>query len=84
MLTKTKLVVAAALVLGTASAALANDSGENNMGGYVLPGSLDGVNPAYHAGIFGNAATARSYGFVQSAHGWIVAPNQTAREQANQ
>jgi hypothetical protein len=48
MLTKTKLVVAAALVLGTASAALANDSGENTMGGYVLPGSLDGVNPAYH------------------------------------
>jgi hypothetical protein len=39
MLTKTKLVLAAALMLGTASAASA---------GYVLPGSMDGVNPAYH------------------------------------
>jgi hypothetical protein len=45
---------------------------------------MDGVNPAYHPGIFGNAATARSYGFVQSAHGWTAAPSQTAREQANQ
>jgi hypothetical protein len=40
MLTKMKLALAAALVLGTASTALA--------GGYVLPGSMDGVNPAYH------------------------------------
>ena len=38
-LTKMKLAVAAALVLGTASSAFA---------GYVLPGSMDGVNPAYH------------------------------------
>jgi hypothetical protein len=83
MLTKTKIVLAALLMLGTASVALA-DGNTNNSGGSVVPGSLDGVNPAYHPGIFGNAATARSYGFVQSAHGWIVAPNQTAREQANQ
>jgi hypothetical protein len=40
MLTKTKLALAAFLVLGTASTALA--------GGYVLPGSMDGVNPAFH------------------------------------
>jgi hypothetical protein len=39
MLAKTKIVLAAALMLGTASAALA---------GSVLPGSMDGVNPAYH------------------------------------
>jgi len=39
MLTKTKIVLAAALMLGTASAALA---------GSVMPGSMDGVNPAYH------------------------------------
>ena len=32
MLTKTKIAVAAALILGTASAALAGDSGENNPG----------------------------------------------------
>jgi hypothetical protein len=40
MSTKIKLVLAAALVFGTASAALA--------GGYVVPGSTAGVNPAYH------------------------------------
>jgi hypothetical protein len=40
MFTKIKLAFAAAIVLGTASTALA--------GGYVLPGSMDGVNPAYH------------------------------------
>jgi hypothetical protein len=40
MLTKTKIVLAAALILGTASGALAR--------GYVVPGSMDGVNPAYH------------------------------------
>ena len=39
MLTKTKIVLVAALMVGTASAALA---------GSVMPGSMDGVNPAYH------------------------------------
>jgi hypothetical protein len=73
MLTKTKIALATALIIGTASAALANDSGENNMGGFVMPGSLDGVNPAYHPGIFGNPAVARSYGFVKSRDGnWHV------------
>jgi hypothetical protein len=38
-----------------------------------MPGSLDGVNPAYHPDIFGNAATAAAYGFVQSRDGnWHV------------
>jgi len=38
-----------------------------------VPGSLDGVNPAYHPDIFGNAATAYAYGFVQSPNGtWHV------------
>jgi hypothetical protein len=75
MLTKTKIALAAALIIGTASAALANDSGENNQGGFVMPGSLDGVNPAYHPGIFGNPAVARSYGFEKSRDGtWYVRP----------
>jgi hypothetical protein len=39
MLTKTKIVLVAALMFSTTSAALA---------GYVVPGSMDGVNPAYH------------------------------------
>src|SRR5580704_15032007 len=46
MLNKTKIALAAALVLGTASTALA--------GGYVLPGSTAGVNPAYHPRWFPN------------------------------
>jgi hypothetical protein len=73
MLTKTKIALATALIIGTASAALANDSGENNQGGFVMPGSLDGVNPAYHPGIFGNPAVAKSYGFEKSRDGtWHV------------
>ena len=73
MLTKTKIALVAALILGTASAALAGDNNSEPSGGYVLPGSLDGVNPADHPGIFRNPATARSYGFVQSSDGtWHV------------
>jgi hypothetical protein len=79
MLTKTKIAFAAALILGSlGSAALADQS--DVRGGSVVPGSLDGVNPAYHPGIFRNADTAKAYGFVQTQHGWAVAP----REQANQ
>jgi hypothetical protein len=76
MLTKTKIALATALVLGTASAALAGDSNSDPGGGYVVPGSLDGVNPAHHPGIFGNPATAKAYGFVQSSDGtWHVQAN---------
>jgi hypothetical protein len=72
MLTRTKIAIAALLTLGTASAALAGDQTEER-GGYVMPGSLDGVNPAYHRGIFGNPAVARSYGFEKSRDGtWHV------------
>jgi hypothetical protein len=77
MLTKTKIALATALIIGTASAALAGDSSSEPSGGYVVPGSMDGVNPAYHPGIFGNAATAKAYGFVQTQHGWTASP--TAR-----
>ena len=71
MLTKTKIAFAAALILGSlGSAALADQS--DISGGSVVPGSMDGVNPAYHPGIFGNAAAAKAYGFV-------VSPKQTHR-----
>lgn len=72
MLNKTKIALAAALILGAlGSAAVAGQSDES--GGYVMPGSLDGVNPAYHPGIFGNPAVARSYGFEKSRNGtWHV------------
>jgi hypothetical protein len=48
MLNRTKIAVAAAIVLSTASAAMAADSGENDKGGAVMPGSSVGVNPADH------------------------------------
>jgi hypothetical protein len=50
MLTKTKLALAAILVLGAGSLAQAGEEndGGNETGGYVLPGSMDGVNPVYH------------------------------------
>ena len=81
MLTKTKVALAAALIIGPASAALACDSSSEPSGGYVVPGSMDGVNPAYHRGIFGNPNTAKAYGFVQTQHGWVASP--TAHEQTN-
>ena len=66
MITKTKIALAIVLaVLGTASSALAES--DRDSGGYVLPGSMDGVNPVDHPRIFGNPATAEAYGFVPPA-----------------
>jgi len=71
MLTKTKLVLAAALILGTASAALASQSGIDT--GAVLPGN-GGANPAYHPKWFPNYARThdarKAYGFVRPSHQW--------------
>ena len=68
MLTKTKVVLAAALILGTASAALASQSGVDR--GAVLPGN-GGANPAYHPEWFSNRANtntgSKDYGFVAPA-----------------
>jgi len=70
MLNKTKTVLVAALIAVSATAALANDSGENDQGGYVVPGSTDGVNPAYHPDLFPNyprsSEANRAYGYVPS------------------
>jgi hypothetical protein len=72
------LAVTTALgVLGTSSAAWSYcpDRGPH-CGGFVIPCSLDGVNPAYHPGIFGNLAVARAYGFIRSRDGtWHVENN---------
>ena len=68
------LAITAVGVLSTASAALAK--GGRHTSGNVRPCSLDGVNPVYHPQIFGNAATALSFGFVKSLDGtWQVVPN---------
>jgi hypothetical protein len=70
MLAETKIALAAALVFAAASPALAK--GRANPGGSVRPCSLDGVNPVHHPQIFGNAASAREFGFVRSDHTWRV------------
>jgi hypothetical protein len=66
-------------VLGPASTAWAQSGGYDYeyYGGFVKPCSLDGVNPAYHPDIFGNAAFARAvYGFVRGRDGaWRVVAN---------
>ena len=71
------LSLAAALgALGVASAVASENHGRGTRGGFVVPGSLDGVNPAYHPEIFGNAASALSFGFIQARGGaWQVVPN---------
>jgi hypothetical protein len=70
-------VIAAALgVLGTTAALASHDfSDRREKGGYVIPCSLDGVNPVYHPDIFGNPAAARSFGFYLGRdHAWHVVP----------
>ncbi len=70
-------VTAALAVLGISSAAGSSCRDDpSQCGGFVMPCSLDGVNPVYHPRIFGNPAVARSYGFVRSRGGaWQVVPN---------
>jgi hypothetical protein len=68
------------VILGALSPApLALAGGGDNdeqRGGFVMPCSLDGVNPVYHPRIFGDPAVARSYGFVQGAdRTWHVISN---------
>ena len=76
MLIKTKIVFAAVLILGTASATLAGQDDRNDRGGFVMPCSLVGVNPVYHPRIFGDPAVAREYGFVRSRDsGWQAERN---------
>jgi hypothetical protein len=66
-------------LVGSASAFAAEHDGRNHQGGFVVPGSLVGVNPAYHPEIFGNRAVAAAYGFVQSRDGtWHVAGGRAA------
>jgi hypothetical protein len=68
-------ITTAMCVLGTTSVAWS--FGYNfRQGGYVIPCSLEGVNPVYHPEIFGNPAVARAYGFVRGRnHTWQVIKN---------
>jgi hypothetical protein len=77
----TKIVLAAALAIGTAGAALASNEndGGNETGGYreLGPGGVvtDGVNPVYHRSL--RAGANRAYGY--SAYGYApgFAPEHT-------
>jgi hypothetical protein len=77
MLTKTKVVLAAALILGAGSLAQAaneNDGG-NETGGFVHPPSMDGVNPVYHPRWFpGYTADGGNAG---QAYGYAASPKKT-------
>jgi hypothetical protein len=54
MLTKTKIALAAVVVLGFAGASAASDNSPGDYHGrFVIPGSTDGVNPVYRSGWFG-------------------------------
>ena len=61
-------VITAPAVLGISSAAGSTCREDpSQCGGFVLPCSLDGVNPVHHPHIFGNPAFAYAvYGFVRS------------------
>jgi hypothetical protein len=74
---KALVALAAITTLGILdAAALAGTEREDHgqdRGGAVVPCSLAGVNPAHHPEIFGNAAAAKSFGFVQAPdHTWHV------------
>jgi hypothetical protein len=73
MLNKTKIALAAVLIAASAGAALASNEndGGNETGGFVIPGSTDGVNPVYHPGYFPTyprAEADRAYGYVPAKH----------------
>jgi hypothetical protein len=60
---KTLIALSTAIALGLLGAAsvaqASNDNdGGNETGGFVVPGSTVGVNPAYHPGWFGKAHNA--------------------------
>ena len=74
MLTKLKLVLTAALMLSAGSLAQASNEndGGNETGGYVLPGSMIGVNPVYHPRWFpqyGRVAYGRANTAIYSGDG---------------
>jgi hypothetical protein len=72
------LAMATALAVLGAATAGATDRDDHGIerGGAVVRCSLEGVNPAFHPEVFGNATTARSYGFVQTADRvWHVLPD---------
>jgi len=76
---KAFVVLAVTIVLSFLGAAPAGAGSDHDRGreSYVVPCSLDGVNPVFHPRIFDNPAFAKAYyGFVQGRdHTWHVELN---------
>lgn len=52
---KTAMILAVTLsILGTTSAAFAGAQDDDESGGFIIPGSTDGVNPVFHHDYFGS------------------------------
>jgi hypothetical protein len=82
MLTKTTAALAAAaLIVGSASLALASDNNSGDYsGGFVVPGSTDGVNPAYHRDLSPRTTNgAKSFGFAPTVNRPIVRQQESGK-----
>jgi hypothetical protein len=87
MLTKSKIALAAVALLSLAGAPAAsasdNSSGDYH-GGFVMPGSMDGVNPAYHPDFFGNHAKgSRAYGYAGGRGAYASTKRSRAFDHSN-
>jgi hypothetical protein len=66
MLSKAKIIIAAVLVLGLASAAQAGGRDDaDSSGGYAVTPNGSGVNPALHPEFFGQTENAYGYAAVR-------------------
>jgi hypothetical protein len=74
--TKALVLLAAVATLGVLDTA---STSRAQLRGSVERCSLSGVNPADHPKVFGNPATARSYGFVQVNGTWHVSRSLCGR-----
>jgi hypothetical protein len=75
---RTMIAISAAVALGivgAASVAKASDKDEDR-GGFVMPGSMVGVNPAFHPDVFGRAGFASR---ARNAYGYAASPIQKHR-----
>jgi hypothetical protein len=70
---KTSIAISAAIGLGIVGAAFAAQAGDqtDERGGYVVPGSVVGVNPVYHPRWFANVRGADAAGL---AYGYAPEP----------
>jgi hypothetical protein len=77
-MTKTTAALAAALIVGSASLALASDNNSGDYsGGFVVPGSTDGVNPAYHRDLAPQPTGGKAFGLAPKSQRPIVHQQDT-------